>query len=69
MIYPFNLGEFGEIERNAGSIPALSRSSNMTFYIKGCGVTIQATEETAAGWISYILERGGVPVIARQEGL
>jgi hypothetical protein len=35
----------------------------MTFYIKGLGVCIQATEETAEGWIKYILEHGGVPTI------
>lgn len=34
-----------------------------TYWLTGCGVTIQATKESMADWVIWIIDRGGVPAI------
>lgn len=33
------------------------------YWLSGCGVTLEVTQGTMAGWVDYILEMGGVPTV------
>jgi hypothetical protein len=33
------------------------------FLISGCGVSLVCPQDHVMGWVDFILERGGVPII------